>query len=63
MENSIVIMLAWVVNLMCKSSTPYNVGLLYNDNLIKCEAIFYLKEILINTKYQYISIFAFIVFN
>lgn len=48
MENSTVIMLAWVVNLMCKSSTSNSIGLLYKDNLIKCESVFYLKEILKN---------------
>lgn len=36
METSIVIMLVWVVNLMCKSLMLNVLGLLYNDNLIKC---------------------------
>lgn len=39
MEKSIVIMLAWVINLMWKSLMLYVIGLLYYDNLIKCESI------------------------
>lgn len=35
-EKSTVIMLAWVVDLMCKSLMSNIIGLLYYDNLIKC---------------------------
>jgi len=43
MEKSIVIMLAWVVDLMWKSLMLNVLGLLYYDNLIKCDTNFNFK--------------------
>jgi len=43
MEKSTVIMLAWVIDLMCKSLMLNVIGLLYYDNLIKYDTIKYFK--------------------
>jgi len=50
MEKSTVIMLAWVIDLMCKSLMLNVIGLLYYDNLIKCDTNKYFKTEL--TKYS-----------
>jgi len=34
-----------VVDIMCKSLLPYELDLLYNDNLIKCDTILKNKNI------------------
>jgi len=50
-EKSIVIMLAWVVDLMWKSLMSYIVGLLYYDNLIKCGSCLFLDMVENNISY------------